>query len=85
MKQEFPHKNNRPTDLSIKQTMAELGVSRDTVTRLIRSGQLAAYDISANPHAKRRAIRIRYASVLEFKELRAVKSRVSLESILRDL
>jgi excisionase family DNA binding protein len=76
---------HRPTDLSIQQTMAELGVSRDTVTRLIRRGELEAYDISANPQAKRRTLRVRYASILEFKERRAVKSHVSLESILRDL
>ncbi|MCX6600819.1 MAG: helix-turn-helix domain-containing protein [bacterium] len=75
----------RPVDLTIKQTMAELAVSRDTVNRLIRRGELAAYDISANPQAKRRTLRVRCASVLEFKERRAVKSRVSLETILRDL
>lgn len=75
----------RPADLTIKQTMAELAVSRDTVTRLITRGELAAYDVSANPKAKRRSLRVCCSSVLDFKERRAVRSRVSLESILRDL
>ena len=74
-----------PTDLTIKQTMAELGVCRDTVSRLIRRGELDAYDISANPQAKRKSLRIRYGSVLDFKDRRAVTGNVSLESILKDL
>jgi excisionase family DNA binding protein len=85
MKPELPHEYQKPTDLSIKQTMAELGVSRDTVSRLIRRGELTAYDISANPCAKRRTLRIRYGSIIEFKKRRAFTSRMSLESILRDL
>ncbi len=72
-------------DLTIQQTMAELGVSRDTVSRLIRRGELVAYDISAVPGSKRRALRIRRSSLIEFKDRRTAKSKLSLQSLLEDL
>ncbi len=75
----------RASDLTIQQTMDELGVSRDTICRLIRRGELSAYDISAVPGAKRRALRIRRSSIVDFKERRAVTSKLSLQSLLEDL
>ena len=75
----------RVSDLTIQQTMDELGVSRDTVNRLVRRGELEAYDVSTKSGAKRRHLRVRYSSVLEFKDRRTAKNAVSLASILRDL
>ena len=50
------HESDRG-DLTIREAAEELHVGRETVSRLIRSGQLKAWEV--NPNARRKTYRIR--------------------------
>jgi excisionase family DNA binding protein len=58
---------------STKQVAEQLGVSRETVVGLIRSGQLEAINVSLSPSSRRPRYRITEQALRLFEEQRAVR------------
>ena len=58
---------------STKQVAAYLGISRETVAALIRSGQLAAINVSLSPSSRRPRYRVTEQALEDFEAKRSVE------------
>ena len=58
---------------STKQVAAHLGISRETVAALIRSGQLAAINVSLSPSSRRPRYRVTEQALEDFEAKRSVE------------
>lgn len=56
-----------------KQVATELGICRETVAALIRSGQLAAINVSLSPSSRRPRYRVSERELETFKRERSVE------------
>jgi transposase len=64
-------------DLSIEETAKEFGVSTNTVSSLIHSGELEAYSASRSPNSKKPRLRTSDAALAAFKAKRAVTPAIA--------
>jgi|GEM_PF-1483208 len=64
--------NPKLSDMVVSTVASELGIRRESVVVLIKSGALVAYDVTA-PGARRRAYRITRESLDNFKTGRSPK------------
>ena len=60
---------------STKQVAAHLGISRETVAALIRSGQLAAINVSLSPSSRRPRYRVTEQALEDFEAQRSVQQQ----------